>query len=195
MDNTEKVIEQLRKTKKIKNIRLAKSISKLHNGYIFGEKEARRMEKNSNKAYKILLSLLPKEARERIIDIDNHSAALIDYIERRSGWNYTDKGFIYKDNFINMNDPEFRSFDTYSIVRNNDGFHLDEANKQKYIFDKEKMFYMKYNDLLKVLHEYLTEKKQIINDTASMSSNPELAESLVEYLGYKEEEKTKNNQK
>ena len=41
MNRTEKLIEQLNDTKKIKNIRLAKSISKIHNGYIFGTKEGK----------------------------------------------------------------------------------------------------------------------------------------------------------
>ena len=36
MNRTDKLIEKLNETKKIKNIRLAKSISMIHNGYIFG---------------------------------------------------------------------------------------------------------------------------------------------------------------
>lgn len=54
---------------------------------------------------------------------------------------------------------------------------------------------MRYWELLKLLHDYSKEKRQIMNDKIPMSSNPELAESLVEYLGYREEETTNNNQK
>ena len=126
MNRTEKLIEQLNDTKKIKNIRLAKSISKIHNGYIFGTKEGKNMEKNTKKANKLLIKMLPEEVRNRIAVIDQGMSAIIDYIERHTGWYYTKSGFYYRDNFHNMQDYEFRSFDTYEVKRGENGFYVEE---------------------------------------------------------------------
>ena len=54
---------------------------------------------------------------------------------------------------------------------------------------------MRYWELLKLLHDYSKEKRQTMNDKIPMSSNPELAESLLEYLGYREKETINNSQK
>ena len=189
MNRTEKLIEQLNGTKKIKNIRLAKSISKIHNGYIFGTKEGKSMEKNTKKANKLLIKMLPEEVRNRIAGIDQGMNAIIDYIERHTGWHYTKSGFYYRDNFHNMDDPEFRSFDTYCIPRDESGFHLDhtDKNKQLYIMTKEKAFYIVYSDMLRVLDDYIKEKDALISKSIPLTSDPELAQSLAIFLGYEEE--------
>ncbi len=184
MEKTKKLIEQLRTTKKIRNLILARSISKLDDGYVLGEKEERIMQKNKNRAFDILLGILPAEARNRIIEINNSSYALIDFIKKRSGCDYADNSFLYEDIVINIDNLDFTTSAAYCI-----------PGDKTFKINKEKLFYMRYWELLRLLNDHSKEKRQIMNDKIPMSSNPELAESLVEYLGYREEETTKNNQK
>ena len=79
MNNTKQLIQKLKSTKNIKNIRLASSISKIENGYTFGAKEARKKEKNNKKLYKLLLKMYPKEVRERLEEIDKCMLVVVRY--------------------------------------------------------------------------------------------------------------------
>lgn len=195
MNNTKQLIQKLKSTKNIKNIRLASSISKIENGYTFGAKEARKKEKNNKKLYKLLLKMYPKEVRERLEEIDKCMFAIIDFIERRTGWRYTSKGFIYMDNFQNMEDDEFRTFNTYRIPRDEKGFYLNHDEQDEYIKVKERTFFILYENMLEVLHGYIKEKEKLIKESVSLTKDPELAESLVIFLGYKEEEKSSKKTK
>ena len=199
MRNTEKLIKELRLTNGFRNKLLARNIEERYNSNEFCiPRDSKKLEKIENRSYVLLLKLLPQEVSERIIQIDKHMNAMIDFIERRSGWTYTKNGFMYRDNFQNMHDPEFRSFDTYEIRRDKNGFHLDtnDAYKDKYIYEKERLFYILYEDMLDVLNSYINEKERLLLEGIELSSNKELAESLAIYLGYKKEEQdTKEKEK
>ena len=192
MKNTERLIYKLKETNKFSNKRLARNISILNNSRTFSvNKEGKIMYKSEKKAYRILLRMFPKDIKERIEGLDTSIQAIIDYIERRSGWIYTNKGFIYEDNFKNMHDPEFRSFDTYTIPRNEEGFYLKEDScNPEYIQSKEKLFYLKYRDKLASLHTFIKEKEYLIKQSIFATEDPELANYLAIYLGYTEDEST-----
>lgn len=193
MRNTERLIYKLKTTDKIANKRLAKNISIVDNSNTFSvNKEGKRMYKNEKKAYKVLLKMFPKELRERIKWLDVSINAVIDYIERRSGWMYITDEFMYRDNFQNMHDPEFRSFDTYRVRRNEDGFYVDENNSgPNYIKDKERIFYRKYSSKLNALHSFIEEKKRLIQQSIYATEDPNLAYYLAIYLGYIEDDTRK----
>ena len=189
MRNTERLVYKLKETNKFSNKRLANSISRIDNSRTFSSKEGKIMYNNEKKAYKILLKMFPKEIREGIEGLDICIDAIIDYIGRRSGWMYSDDGFYCYDNFQNMQDPEFRSFDTYRIPRNENGFYLDEDNhKPKYIRDKERTFYYIYKDKLDSLHQFIKEKESLIRQSICITEDPNLANYLAIFLGYVEED-------
>lgn len=192
MENTDKLIYKLKETNKFKNKRLANSISKIHNSNTFSiTKEGKKMEKNNKNAYKLLLRMFPKDIKEKILGLDKCIEAVADYLNRRTGWVFIGDKIVYRDNFHNMHDPEFRSFDTYEIPRNDSGFYLDDSEgKPLYIRNEEKKFYLKYKSELDALHGFITEKTDLIKEAIFTSSDPELANEIAIYLGLIQDENT-----
>lgn len=190
MDNTELLIRKLYGTNKANNKRLAKSILRIHESRVFDSKrDGKRLDNNHKKAYRLLLNIIPKEIKDKILELDMHINAIIDLVRRTTGWIYTSRGFVYRDNFHNMQDYEFRSFDTYEVKRGENGFYVEENEfKEKRILDREKIFFKMSEDMLEVLHSHIVKKEMLIRNCVVLAEDQELAESLIIFLGYQEED-------
>ena len=189
------LVKRLRDTNNLSNSMLARSIEKTDSYY------SRKDIKNRKKAYKLFLKLIDPKTSERLTELDTEIDLITDVIYDETGWWRTSDGFMYEDNFKNMHDPEFRSFDTFRVYRNEDGYYINTGEPYNsyfaYIQDKEYRFFEKYKSSLGALHEALTEKEQIMYGKYQVQdkSNKELCAQIALYLGYKKEEKDNKKNK
>jgi len=194
-----RIVEELRKTRSISNRLLANRIDKRQKSNTFRiPKDAYIEIKNSEKAYKLFLKLLTQEDRKKIMELDKIIDSIEVYISEKSGWWMTGRtGFMFEDNFVNMHDHEFRSFDTYRIYRNEDGFYVSNEEPFNSYFasirEREIAFYEKYKDKLEILHNALSSREEMFLGNYHLQDEDDraLAEEIVKFLGYKKEEKVK----
>lgn len=197
----DKVVETLRETNRFRNKRLANRIEKERNRKVFGGKEYQEMVSNQNKAYKLFLRLIDKDSRERLKALDDTIESIATQIHKESGWWMTQEGFMFRDNFQNMDDPEFRSFDTYRIYRGENGYSVTPEKPYNHYYAtlhaEEERFYKKYEEKLRILHEALTEKERIMAGeyTVEDEANLPLCKEITAYLGYTPEKLQKKGKK
>ncbi len=193
------IVEELRKYKSIKAKLLANSIDKRQKSNTFRiPKDVYIENKNRLNAYKLFLKLLCETDKEKLLKLDDTINSISSYISESSGWWMTDRdGFMYEDNYQNMSDPEFRTFDTYRIYRNEDGYYVSQKEPFNSYFAKIKSdeiaFYNKYKDKLEILHNALSTKENIMFGNYELKSENDrnLTEEITKYLGYEKKEKVK----
>ena len=197
MINYEKTINDLRNLG-IKEKLLARRLKKQGELTKYGHREFKYMNKTDDKLYATFLRLVDDSTKERLIYLDTAIEKIETTIYKKSGWWRTSDGFTLEDNFTNMHDPEFRSWDTYTIYRTEDGYTV-RTDKPfngyfEYIRRKEIEFFNKFKDLLQQLHLLLKEKEMIMRGSYKLKdeSNRELTTNISILLGYKKEEKRLN---
>ena len=186
-----KIVEKLRETKTLSNKILAYNIEKVNHSFVYGRKQARQSFKNDDRAYQLFLGLIDPESSERLRKYDEIIKQLEEKIHRESGWWRTSTGLMYQDNFQNMHDPEFRTFDTYTIHRNDFGYYVSSEKPFNSYFamirSKEIEFFERYEEVLKELHTALSIKESIMSGNYFVQDpkNEELCREISIYLGYK----------
>ena len=200
-----KIVEELRKTYNPFNRILATSIERRANSNIFRiPKDVYIEELNRRKAYSLLKRMVTKDTKVKLDSLDYTIDSISDDIQDRTGWWRTGRdGFRLEDNFQNMHDPEFRSFDTFRIYRNEDGYYVEGGEPFNsyfaYIQDTEYRFLEANRDQLSAIHDALSEKENTLVETIPLKdeANRSLTVEIIKYLGYSKEKKaklkTKNN--
>lgn len=144
-----------------------------------------------------LLRLITPECKNQLLSVEGEILKIINTIETESGFkNLGSNGFVLIDNLQNMNDPEFRSFDTYLIERGVDGYHPTTKvfnQYSKFIREKEEAFCEKYKDLLTKLHILYNEVYSIYSTLELKDeSNRELLNQFLNVLGIDISEEKRN---
>ncbi len=177
---------------------LARRVDKESKWVEIGKKQFKHKDKTEEKLYNTFLRLVDEETRKRLITLDEGIKKIETTIYEQSGWYRTSSGFRFEDNFQNMQDYEFRTWDTYSIDRSEEGYHIREEKPFNSYFaniqEREMGFLNKYKDLLNQLHVLLTEKEKIMrgNFILKDDSNRELALNISNFLGFIPESKENN---
>lgn len=184
------IVEELRKTRALKNKILARKIEKTET--INDEKD------NKKRAYSLFLKLVTQQCKKELHELDTIIHFVSSIIEKSSGWIITNNfEFVLYDDFKNIFDEEFITFDTYRIYRSPEGYHTDTCEPYnaytKYIREKENAFLKKYETNLNILHEALTKKDKIMSDQFILKdkSNMELACAISHFLGYENKQEKK----
>ena len=196
--NTEKLIDDLVETGKRSNIRLAKRIAKRHYSNIFcPRKDVPKMRKTDELATKALYGLLDEPTLKTLITYDVIIENLIQKIMSKTDWDYYPycQEFRLYDNFQNMGDPEFRSFDTYRVYRTEDGFTHSTKDPYNGYFqsrqDREKRFVKSNKSDLKDLHHTYCLKEKLLKGNIKLKDDNtrDLAMELIYFLHLIEEPK------
>lgn len=201
MEKSENLVESLNNTKKTGYKYLGKKIIKQRKRKVFDVvKDSRRENKIDGKLYSILFSFMDKETVLKLKSIESQIEGIINSIEKESGWSIKESGAQRFDNFENMDDPEFRTWDTYNVNRNvESGFYVDTAKPFNSYFaslrEEELNFFNKYKNSLDELHRLWIEKYNIINYYSYDYENSKLAKDIIEYLGIGLEDKVIGKQK
>ena len=189
--NTEKLIEDLIKTKKRNNIELAKRISKRHYSNTFSPKrDVPKMIKTDKLAKNVLCSLLDEESLKTLVVYDTLIESIIQKITSKTGWDYYQyqESFILYDNFKNMDDHEFRSFDKYRVHRTNKGFTHSTTDPYngylKHIQEMEKDFVRENRKDLFELNHLLILREELLNGNFKVKDEQkkDLAMELIYFL-------------
>lgn len=193
------IVEELRKTKNPFNLFLARSIEKRENSTSFRVPQDIWINaKNEDKAYSLFKRLIVKDSKDRLEELDNTISSVSHDIREKTGWWRTgNSGFRYEDNYINMSDPEFRSFDTYQIYRNENGYYTSSEEPFNSYFARIKMteekFLEKNYDKLQLIHEALSEKENMLAGDIPLQNekNRQLVNEILVFLRYRSNEKEK----
>lgn len=198
-----RIVEELRKTYNPFNRILAASIERRANSNIFRiPKDIYIDSANEEKAYTLLKRMVTKDTKTKLDSLDHTIDSISDDIYDRTGWWRTDRdGFMLEDNFQNMHDHEFRSFDTFRICRNEDGYYVEGGEPFNsyfaYIQDTEYRFLESNREQLSVLHDTLCEKENTLVDSIPLKdeANRSLTVEIIKYLGYSKEKRPKEKTK
>ena len=189
-----RLVEKLRETKDLRNIMFAKRIEKSMGRSISTSETRCYDRKLRNRAYQLFLRLLDPEVRKKLMEIDGNISTLSTTIMSRSGWWRSGKDFILQDNFQNMHDPEFRSFDTYMVVRTPFGYEPSSSTTpyNSYfagIRSQEEEFVKRNKTELEALHKAYTQKETIMGGSYLLRNDGdyELAQEICRFLGYSRE--------
>ena len=193
------VVQELKETKSIRNKLLASSIERRQKSNTLRIPEDVKIErKNEERAYSLIKKLVTKDIKEELVELDTIVEEYTNRIYEATGWWMIGReGFMYQDNFQNMQDPEFKSFDTYRIYRNEEGFYVSDKESFNSYFEgikrKEQDFLEKNQEELLVIHEALTSKEQLLSSFIPLKNEEkrDLVNELINYLGYKSEEQLK----
>lgn len=199
------IVKELRKTDNRKNEKLAMKIEWFKNKRSFNPgKDGKVIIGINKKLYSLFFKLMIPECEKELIELDRLIYSISEKIEKSSGW-YMDErdGFKYHDNYQNTHDPEFRTFDTYRILRNEEGYYVNNEIPYNQYFEnlriREESFFATYEEDLQILHELLTRKENIIayDFILKEEKNRKLAIAIADYLGYIDNQKKKktNSQK
>ena len=197
------IVEKLRETKSLRNKLLAAAIERRQQSNTFRIPQDIEIErKNEQKAYSLLKRLVTPDVKEQLIELDETIEGIKSDIYETTGWWMTGRtGFMYEDNFQNMHDHEFRSWDTYRLYRDEEGYYVSEKQPFNSYFASLKMkeheFLEEHKEELKVLHKTLSTKEELLGGNIPLKDekNRELIQEIVDYLGYKKEEKQKEKTK
>ena len=190
------LVESLRDTKGIRNEILARRIEKHDNCSICNRQTALESRKIKKRAYHLFLKLIDSDSKKRLLDIDGKISMLTSTILGRTGWWRSGDDFMLQDNFQNMHDPEFRSFDTYRVIRTESGYEPSSSSTPYNAYFAgihlaELQFVEKNKNELDELHRTLGQK-EIIMSGVFTTKNPDdynLACAICKYLGYSKEKK------
>ena len=142
-------------------------------------------EKHREQIYRTFLGLLEDFSRNDLIRIDQGIAKIEKTIKEQSGWVRTPDGYTLRKQ---VNDKELR----YKVFRTENGYVARNDNKPGSVhlqdrIDVERMFVLKYQDLLSQLHALLTEKETIMKGNYFIKDDQsrDLAIRIAKSLGYK----------
>lgn len=193
-ENVESLSETLKQNSKFLNKRFGGKIVKTHaKAQTSPTVSLAALEKLEYKAYKLFLKLIDIESSRKLCVIDAEVAKLRTDIAEKTGWYVTESGATYRDNFKNMDDPEFREFDSYQIFRTEEtGFYVSQSEPynlyEKGIREKEQRFLDNNLVTLNTLDSLWKEKSKIMHGDYTLKNpteeNIKLAQELSMYLGY-----------
>lgn len=190
---------KLKRTNKYANRRIADMIITREKSVTYGPAERKLDNKITSKLNQVFVKLLDDESRLRLQEIDIALNQIAEQISRESGWIlYNGYHWEKRDNFQNMNDSEFKSFDTYRVrYDDKQGYTIYDEEPYNGYFSQlqstEQSFMTKYRDQLQRLHELIqTKKKFMFGDyTLKDEANRDLADEICSYLGYNESDESK----
>lgn len=198
----QQLINQLDGLKNINYKLLSKKLKIMESRSEYSMKEALQDIKVDKKFYKLFLNLVDKDTKKKLIEIDSIIESIEKKIKKESGWymigvNNGGEVYWYEDNFRNQHDPEFATKDIYCLYRREDGFEPGTNESSDYYFksirEEEIRFANRYADELKLLHEKLLEKENIMyGNYVVKEENKDLADSIAKYFGYEKSEKKFN---
>lgn len=153
------------------------------------KKKKKKLENLSSyeETYEMFLSLFDKKSRKTIKGIDKVVSMIGDNVSKKSNWIFLGDEFLHVTNIQNEHDYEFKTQDTYRVVRKDKGYiPYDDGkfnNYFKMLSVEEKNFCNKYKKDLQVLHYLLEEKQRIITDFYSSVQNDDIM-NMASDLGY-----------
>lgn len=122
--------------------------------------------------------MITPEYVERLESLDNELVLEVEDLSEKTGWTIGYQGAYYYDNFQNMEDPEFRSFDTYLVPRDPDsGYYVktDEPINEhmRSIREGETSFYLSNQERLDSIHNLLVQKRGILTGEYELAVDSE----------------------
>ena len=190
----------LNKTNKYANRRIADMIVARDESHMYGPVERKLDRKIDKKLNKLFVKLLDDTSRRRLQQIDNTFNEIVERISKESGWTlYYDYRWEKMDNFQNMHDPEFRTWDTYTVRYDEKLGYVENTEKPfngyfVHLQSIESSFILKYHEQLELLHETIKAKRDFMSGIYTLrdEGNRKLAEEICSYMGYEGyEESTK----
>lgn len=186
------LVLSLNGTNKYGNKRIADMIITRDASNVYGPVERKLDRKIEKKLNKLFVKLLDDASRRKLQYIDNTFNEIVEQISKESGWTlYYDYRWEKMDNFQNKHDPEFRSWDTYTVrYDENSGYGESEEKPFNGYFAhlqcEENSFVSKYREELALLHAAIKAKKGFMAGSYTLKdeSNRELAEEICSYMGY-----------
>lgn len=154
-------------------------------------KDLDRGDRINARLYKKFKKMITPEYVERLQSLDDELVLEVEDLSQRTGWTIGYQGAHYYDNFQNMEDPEFRSFDSYLVPRNPEsGYYVktDEPinDHMRGIREVETKFYLENQDSLESIHSLLVQKRSILSGEYELAVDSEenrvLAGLLADYV-------------
>ena len=185
MGNTLKEINAERRKKRFQDLK-ANIIGSIEDTRLYRAIDELLYERYLKKCWKCFYKMLTEESYNKITAIEQSINKIVDSIYDRTGWWLTSYNeFEYQDNFRNMHDYEERSWNTYRIYRNENGYYVPTeepySSHDDYIRGVEEAFFNKNKELLAALHILLIEKEKFYNGEYQLKdeSNREAANKLL----------------
>lgn len=141
-----------------------------------------------NYLFNLLLRCMDKKSAEKLETLTCRQGRITSSLCRKTGWTVNDDGAIKRDNFRNMNDPEFREWDTYRLKRDETGYHPADPDRYYKEFFYEQTFAESYQKELQELNEIVIAKRELLNgeyELSDTSISPRLPLLLIKELGYR----------
>jgi len=193
-NDRENLAEALMNSNNIFNKITALQMNGVHGNTIFDvRRDVKMLDKIEKKVYKLFLKLVTPDVAEKLVAIDTLTDSMISKVEDRTGWSITEDLAFKEDNFKNVQDPEFRSWDTYRVYRNKtSGFYVS-ASKTNDVYEEnirfvEKLFFKENEATLAKIHELWAEKENIMSGNYTLKNptpeNEEMAQLIAIYLNY-----------
>lgn len=182
--NIEKLVDSLKESG---NVRFAKKVEEHYARNYCDSATAKEYYSLLDIGYKLFLSLIDNESSAKLRKLDKKISELTKKIEKGNGWNVSRTGAVMYDNFRNMHDPEFRSYDTHLVGRKENGYVPTPCDYGACRDDCDSIsFVKKYQSDLDELHNLYSQKERIMYGSFSLK-NPEdyiLALNLSAFLGF-----------
>ena len=145
------------------------------------------------KAKKVLYSLFDEESLALLKEYNKYIRKQVKNIVTEGPWGYSDidGDFVYYDNFQNMHDHEFRTFDTYRVIRTKEGYEPYDKKPFNYYFqrllERELVFLQDHSEELYGLHTVLTLKEEFFDGNFRLKdeNDRELAMKLINFLDFR----------
>lgn len=197
MNNYQELLEELRSVDYI----TYKMLEVYLNSRSFGKMEMKLRDSISRRLYSLFCKCISRDDVRSLKFLDKRISELIEKITDGTDWTISSSGAILMDNFINQDDPEFASHDTYELHRDEIGFHvgtdLERRNFNGYykkIYDTEEAFLYNHREEFEELHRLMYEKENIMRGQYSIreNANDSLPRLIAEYMGYFREERTRH---
>lgn len=174
------------------------------------ELSLRKIDKIRDQLLKLFINSIDENSSKKLILLLEAEKKYLKYFKSISCWNINRDGATYEDGHTMMQDPEFRYWNSYRIVRDSEGYYVVKDSKGNSL-SEEINFYESKKDELEFLHLIYSEKENIMfgNYNSNNKNMPkETLERIALYLGYnpeslksrdrnkhKEKEKQKEKQK
>lgn len=146
-------------------------------------RDGRIMHSIERKLYKIFLNSIDKETSLRLMKIDSEiKKAKDEFYELYPDWIVSSKSAYCEDNYQYVDDPEFYTFDTYTINRNENGYFVSGEKPFNGYFqairDREIHVFETSKDILGRLHELYLKKDSILLGEYTINDNVENPEKV-----------------
>lgn len=162
----------------------------------YGNLELLMEERVRKSLLSIIFKNISKEDSFKLRKIFDELESEQKWLELKTGWTLYEDSCSLSENYINSEDPEFATHDTYTISRGKDGYYVNDENIEyndyfKMIYYRSCQFLEKNQAFFENYHNLLNERENILSGNFTVSNNTISKEQLLEIselLGYKSKE-------